>query len=343
MRKSSTRVRSVLRDASIHGHPALAAWNRLQAPPAVLSTLEVWREFSEPHPASIYRLEFENGGPASVFAKRCDAASSRVERMCYEEIVPHLELSSPTYYGSVEQPDDSCWLFLEDVGRERFSAHDPEHRALASRWLARLHRSGANIDAARQLPEGGPPRYLQHLRDGRARVRRNLENPGITGEERELLASVLVTLDRVESRWDAIERACAWLPETVVHSDFRPKNVRIRQEPTGSVLYALDWELAGWGIPVADLAPERSSLSTLQIDAESYANALRGHGPRLDRRAIRRLSLIGFLFRQLAAIDWSSLSLHFEDPKFLSDPISSIRLQHPEFTAGIERAEAWLR
>ena len=342
MRKSSTRVRSVLRGASIHGHPALAAWNRVQAP-AALSTLEIWREFAELHPASIYRLEFENGGPPSVFAKRCDAASSEVERRCYEEVVPGLELSSPTYYGSVEQPDGSCWLFLEDVGRERFSANDSQHRALASRWLGRLHRHGVNIDAARRLPEGGPPRYLQHLRDGRARVRKNLENPGITPEEREFLLTVLATLDRVESRWDAIERACALLPETAVHSDFRPKNVRVREETSGPVLYALDWELAGWGIPVADLAPARSSLGTLQIDPETYANALAGHGPRLDRRAVRRLSLIGFLFRQLAAIDWSSLSLHFEDPRYLSDPISSIRLQHPEFASGLEHAEAWLR
>jgi hypothetical protein len=343
MRKSSTRVRSVLRDASIHGHPALAAWNRAQAPPAALSRLEIWREFAKPHPASIYRLEFENGGPSSVFAKRCDAVSCQVERSCYEEVVPRLELSSPTYYGSVDEPDGSCWLFLEDVGRERFSANEAEHRALASRWLGRLHRYGANIEAGRQLPEGGPPRYLQHLRDGRARVRRNLENPGITGDERDFLLTVLATLDRVESRWDAIERACAVLPETVVHSDFRPKNVRIRQEPSGPVLYALDWELAGWGVPVADLAPARHSLGTLQIDPETYANALVGHGPRLDRRAIRRLSLIGFLFRQLAAIDWESLSLHFEDPLFLSDPISSIRAQHPDFTAGLEHAESWLR
>ena len=41
----------------------------------------------------------------------------------------------------------------------------------------------------------------------------------------------------------------------MVHGDFIAKNVRI-QEEAGPVLYAMDWEAAGWGAPVADLANE---------------------------------------------------------------------------------------
>jgi hypothetical protein len=309
----------------------------------VLSKLEVWRETATHQPASVYRLELEHGGPASVYAKRCDAASCHVERTCYEDVVPRLALSSPTYFGSIEEPDGSCWLFLEDVGRERFSGHDPRHRTLASRWMAKLHRSGASLEAGRRLPEAGPPRYLQHLRDGRARVQRNLDNPGLTGPERELLLDVLALLDRAESRWDAIERACAGLPETVVHGDFRPKNVRIREEVCGPVLYALDWELAGWGVPVADLAPARGSDSAQQLDVEAYAAALRGHGPALDGRAIERLSLLGYLFRRFAAIDWDSLSLHYEDPFWLIAPISCVRVHRRALATSLARAETWLR
>jgi hypothetical protein len=327
----------------MHRHAAVAAWDRLQATPAALVMLEIWRETPTHQPASVYRLELGNGGQASVYAKRCDAASCRVERTCYEEVVPRLALSSPAYYGAIQEPDGSCWLFLEDVGRERFSAHDPRHRVLASRWMATLHRTGANIEAGRRLPEAGPPRYLQHLRDGRAGVRRNLDNPGLTAAERELLVDVIALLDRAESRWDAIERACAGLPETVVHGDFRPKNVRVREEPTGPVLYALDWELAGWGIPVADLAPARGSDSALQLDPEIYADALGDHGPALDRRAIERLSLIGYLFRRFAAIEWETLSLHYTDPFWLIAPISCIRVHRRALETSLARAEAWLR
>jgi len=327
----------------MHSHPATAAWNRLQASAAALAMLEIWRETPAHQPASVYRLELRNGGPISVYAKRCDATSSRVERTCYEEVVPELALSSPTYYGSIEEADGSCWLFLEDVGRERFSAHDPTHVALASRWLARLHRSGATVDAARQLPEAGPPRYLQHLRQGRAGIQKNLGNPGLCDAEREMLVGVIGLLDRAEGLWDAVVRACSGIPETVVHGDFRPKNVRIREEVTGPVLYALDWELAGWGVPVADLAPARGTETTLQIDPAAYAEAMRGHGPPLDAHKIERLSLIGYLFRRLAAVEWETLSLHFEDPFWLIAPISCLRSHQRALTRSLAHAETWLR
>jgi len=339
MRPGRTRT---LRGAAIQGHPALAAWNRLQSTPAELAALEIWREVPDHQPASIYRLEFRDGGPASVYAKRGDAKSCQVERTCYEELVPRLALSSPTFFGAVDECDGTCWLFLEDVGRHELAVRDPADRALAARWLARLHRSGARLDAGHQLPEGGPPRYLRHLDEGRARIRRNMDNVGLTDTDRELLLGVLATLDRVESRWGAIACACAVLPETVVHGDFRPKNVRIRAEATGPVLYALDWEMAGWGSPVAALGPARGNGSTRLIDPEVYAHTLRGHGPALDGRAIERLSLIGYLLRRLAAIDWDSLSLHFEDPLWLLAPITSIRTIHRQLASALTRAEEWL-
>ena len=333
----------LLHGASILNHPVLAAWNRLQSTPAEISTLEVWRESPRHHPASVYLLEFKSGGPGSVFAKRCERASGQVERFCYEEVVPRLALSSPAYFGSTDEPDGTSWLFLEDVGREKFSAQDPTHRALASRWIGRLHRHGTEIEAARQLPEAGPPRYFQHLRDAHMRIREHFENPGLTSADREHLTGTLALLDRVEGRWDAIVRGCAGLPETVVHGDFRPKNVRIREEADGPILYALDWELAGWGIPVVDLAPGRGALGVLQIDPGIYAGELRSHGPRLDREEVERFSLIGFMLRRLAAIDWESLSLHFEDPSYLSNPTASIRVAHLELARGLVSAEAWLR
>ena len=333
----------VLRGASVRAHAALAAWNRLQSTQANLALLEVWREMPSHQPASVYRLALENDGPMSVFAKHADAASCRVERMCYEEVVPRLALSSPTYFGAVDDPDGSCWLFLEDVGREKFSALDPTHRGLASRWLGRLHRFGAELEVARRLPEAGPPRYLQHLKDGRARIRAHLENPAMSEKDRALLNDTLAALDRVESRWDALVYACTELPETIVHGDFCAKNVRIREESCGPVLYAIDWELAGWGIPVVDLAPARGENATIQVDPALYATTLRGRGRALDRQAIERLSLVGYLFRRLAAIDWESLSLHFEDPLYLLDPITSIEIIHRGLTRGLHEAEAWLR
>jgi len=312
------------------------AWRSLGGP--VPDSIERIRDVGRTKPA-LYRLIFN--GQASIYAKRSPTSEMAVERAVYQEILPGLSLTTPRCHGSCRE-DGSTWLFLEDVGRREFSVRHPEHRALASRWLARLHRGAAKLDAGRQLPEGGPPRYLRHLQEGRERIQRNLGNPGMTAADVELLAAVVRTLDRAQSRWDAIARACAVLPDTVVHGDFRPKNVRIREEATGSVLYALDWELAGWGSPVVDLGPARGAVATPLLDPEVYAYAVRGHGPALDRRAIERLSRLGYLLRRLAAIDWDSLSLHFEDPLWLLMPISSIRTVHRQLVSSLTHAEEWI-
>jgi len=99
----------------------------------------------------------------------------------------------------------------------------------------------------------------------------------------------------------------------------------------------------GWGSPVADLAPARGASRTPQLDPEVYAHAVRGHGPALDRAAIERLSRVGFLLRRLAAIDWDTLSLHFEDPLWLLMPVSSIRTTHRQLASGLTHAEDWLK
>jgi hypothetical protein len=176
-----------------------------------VSAIEVWRETPSHQPASVYRLVFPAGKPA-VFAKRCDSASGMVERSCYEEILPEIGVSSPGYFGSLEESDGSWWLFLEDVGRERFSAHDPVHRALASRWLGQLHRRGAELASCDRLPDAGPTRYRTHLTEGRERILANLANPSLMEEDRAVLHLVLTAQERVERRWEAIEQACAGLP-----------------------------------------------------------------------------------------------------------------------------------
>jgi aminoglycoside phosphotransferase (APT) family kinase protein len=321
----------IIRGPTIDRHPALEAWNRRGSTRDTLATLEVWRERA--HKTSVYRLVFRDGGPPPVFVKRCEAGRGNVERLLYEEILPHLGVSSPAYYGSLEEADGSCWFFLEDVGRQRFSDHDPVHRALASRWIGQLHRRGARIAAASRLPEAGPARYLAHLHAARARIRRNFANPALTEEDRAALLNVLAAQDRMESRWSAVERACAGVPETVVHGDFEPKNVRVREETSGLALYAFDWEMAGWGIPAADLVLNSRGSEMLQIDFEVYASEFGGQWANLDAATIGRLSTVGYLLRRIAAIDWASVQLEFEKP---STAVTWMQLWHRDVTRGLE-------
>jgi aminoglycoside phosphotransferase (APT) family kinase protein len=329
-----TRRPLIMRGPTIDRHPALEAWNRRGSTRNTLATLEVWRNIKnlQGYKSVVYRLVFRDGGPPAVFAKHCAAGRGNVERLFYEEILPDLGVSSPAYYGSLQEADGSCWFFLEDVGCQWFSDQDPVHRALASRWLGQLHRRGARIAAASRLREAGPARYLAHLHAARARIRRNFANPAFTDEDRAVLLNVLAAQDRIESRWSAVERACAGVPKTVVHGDFQPKNLRVREETSGLALYAFDWEMAGWGIPAADLVLNSRGSEMLPIDPEVYVSELGGQWQNVDAATIARLSTVGYVLRRIALNDWESVQLDFEQRW----AVTLMQVLHCDVTRGLE-------
>jgi hypothetical protein len=53
------------------------------------------------------------------------------------------------------------------------------------------------------------------------------------------------------ARWRAAADA---LPQTLIHNDFNPRNVRVRRTAAGWQACAFDWELATLGAPTRDLA-----------------------------------------------------------------------------------------
>lgn len=339
----SSRAPITILGPGIDAHPALRAWDRVDGRGIQPVKVEVWRELPANQPASVYRLVFRDGRMPAVFAKHSETRFGAVERVCYEAILPSVRVSSPTYYGSLQDDDGSWWLFVEDAGREWYSLGDPEHRRLAGHWIGRLHRDGACVAAARTLPPAGPRRYLRHLRAARDRIERNFANPGLTGSDRDVLRASLALQDHVESRWERIERACEGPPETLVHGDFQPKNIRIRPGAPAAALFALDWEMAGWGSPAVDLAPPAAADVMSQVDLEAYAAEVCAAWPGVDAAAIRRLCVVGLVLRRLAAMDWAGESLHFEDPRSLSDPVESLRFLNCSLARGLEAAGEWLR
>jgi hypothetical protein len=337
----SSRAPIAILEQGIETHPALRAWDRLDRGRVQPVSVEVWRELPANQPASVYRLVFQSGGMPAVFAKHSEARFGAVERICHEAILPRVGVTAPAYYGSLEDDDGSWWLFVEDAGREWYALGDPEHRRLAGHWIGRLHREGARVAAARTLPSAGPGRYLGHLRAARERIERNFANPGLTGGDRDVLRGSLALQDDVESRWERIERACEGPPATLVHGDFQPKNIRIRAGTPGT-LFALDWEMAGWGSPAADLAPPAAADVVSHVDLDAYAEEVCGEWPGVDAAAIRRLSLVGLVLRRLAAMDWAGESLHFEDARSLSDPVESLRFLNRSLSRGLGAAREWL-
>jgi len=312
-----------------------SAWRSLGGPAP--SSIEVLREVGRTKPA-LYRLIFD--GSVAVYAKRSPTSEMAVERAVYQEVLPDLPLTTPRCLGSCRE-DGSTWLFLEEVGDRRLNEH-PDHPRLAARWLARLHGSAAAHPRARTLPDVGPPRYLARLRGGREGIRANLRNRALSESDRAVLSGMLEQLDALESRWSEIERACEGLPVTLVHGDFRPKNVRVAGPDADPTVYGLDWEMAGWGIPAADLASAFDRTMLIPVDAGAYLEAMRPWWGGLDDAAVRRLSILGRVFQALASTEWATASLIFESERHLMRPIAQMRLYLGHLTAAVREGRETL-
>ncbi len=314
---------------------AVAAWRALGAGRAGTGRVEIAAGLNGGRP--VYRLVGAGPDGSNVIAKCCSADVARTERTVYERVLPRLSLTVPRYYGSVEDGGELSWLFLEDVGGERFDHTVPEQRALAARWLGRLHVGAPDAAAGIDLPDRGPLHYLAHLRSARRAILENLSNPAFRDTDVATLESTVALLGEVEGVWAAVERFCAKVPSTLVHGDFRRKNVYVRRNGGGLRLDPIDWETAGWGVPAADLAPARRSGFTSLVDAGTYAAIVQERWRELDAGLIARLSGLGKMFRRLAAIDWSCQSLAFPWPE---KPVSCVEIYRDELGQALE-AEPW--
>jgi len=328
----SKRATTEIIRANLPEHPAVKAWRELEPQRIVHDSIEILQEAKK---SAIYRLAGVGLGGSAVIAKLCRMATALIERAIYEEILPHLPITALHYYGFIEEDDEFCWLFLEDVGQERFSPLVEEHRILATQWLGLMHIFAARVAAAARLPDGGPGCYLEHLQSARRTILRNLTNPALSASDVALLETVVSQCDILELHWSEVEKSCEGMPATLVHGDFQPKNIYVRTDQAGTRLFPVDWETAGWGVPAADLAPACGLLPVHQVDMTAYWFIVREYWPSLDMQAVQRLANVGRIFRQLAAISWESRSLAYE---WLEKPIASMRVYQAEMANAIQVA-----
>jgi hypothetical protein len=323
----SGKVIATVAQESCAGHPAVAAWRKFSGAIIVPKQIDLLRDGRK---SAVYRIYGAGpGGASSIIVHRCLMTKAITERLVYEQILPHVPVTSPRFYGLKRENPDYAWIFLEDVGNQRYGENDPVHRNIAGRWLGLLHSAASRVPAARSLPDGGPPRYLSHLRTARDSIRANLANPTLTAGDVDLLSRIAANLDTLEGEWAGIERACAEVPMTVVHGDFRPKNAYIRHWCDGLGIFPIDWETAGWGVPAADLA---------RIDLAAYVSVIHeSWWPRVRLEDVERLSTVGAVFRYLASMYWIAPQLAFSDPTYLIKPIASLEITHQNLTESVQK------
>jgi aminoglycoside phosphotransferase (APT) family kinase protein len=154
-------------------------------------------------------------------------------------------------------------------------------------------------------------------------ILRSLGNPALSGDDLTVLHAIVAQCDLLERRWGWVETCSEGIPSTLVHGDFRPKNVHVRRDHDGTALLPMDWETAGWGGPAPDLA---------RVDLQAYWTVVREYWPTLDLPAIQRLANLGKLFCRLAALNWESMSLKSD---WLDGPMASIRVCHAKLSDAI--------
>jgi|KBSSwiStaDraftv2_1062776.scaffolds.fasta_scaffold117080_2 phosphotransferase family enzyme len=308
-------------------HPATLAWKQAglngTQTPQVIEVLQKQRK------SEIYRLLKSIGSGESIIAKRCVTKTGKFERVIYEDILPLIPVSQLHYYGSFQEDDSYMWLFLGDAGKFSFSPTDESHHILAAHWLGGVHRFAPHTPAAELLPERGPSHYFELMQKAREKIGKILASPTLSPAHNEVLKRVLTQMDMLESNWQDLLKYCEGIPATLAHGDFRPKNVHVKQSPTGEVLYTMDWEMAGWGNPVVDLAPSRGFSSEPQVDMPIYISMMQEIWPGLDISTVRYFVQMGCIFRRMAAIYWSSLEMSFH---WLDGPIRDMDIFHKELS-----------
>ena len=260
----------------------------------------------EKQKSAVFRLNVDGQGVRSVIAKRRPEGELDGELRLHGEVLPALSLSTLEVYGFVEELDGFAWLFLEDAGETRYSRETPEHQALAVEWLGRLH-SGASPGAS-WLPDTGPAYFRSVLDLARDGLRLGLVHAALSPSDREVLSAILTSLDEVEAAWQRVEGVCARLPRTLVHGDFVPKNVRVRERLGRIDLVAFDWETAGIAPPVVDIALLRGT----QADQRKYLAIVNDVWPDLRANDVEQMALIGDVFWLLHAIYWAGRSFKYE-------------------------------
>ncbi len=179
------------------------------------------------------------------------------ELTIYCEKDPRFTEISPKYYGSyIDQAREAYVLLIERIV-------DPIVHGVSSHWSKEyLYAAVEGIAKFHSLWLGKEPRelpWIGFIHSAQSMVEqkslfRELHRQGamefpeiVTGD---VMARNYHIIDSIDKWWLEIDQ----MQKTLVHNDFNPRNIAIRNSKSNLQLCALDWELASFHIPQRDLA-----------------------------------------------------------------------------------------
>jgi len=283
-------------------HPAIRAWRQLAMGNRRPQSIEVLK--APKRKSAVYRLVGTGPSGLGLIAKSAEPERLRREAELYERVLSHLPLQMLEVYGLIES-DGEWWLFLEDAGEVWYSPDAEMHRRPAVEWLGRLHTSP--LPSEHRLPDAGPAHFSEVLTRAYEGIAGARSHQAASASDVTVLDNILRLLEHTTRSWAAVTRACEGVPGGLVHGDFVPKNVRVttRGDRTGLVVF--DWETAGLGPPAADLA----LLPGGEDEVLLYYALVTKAWPEITLAVVRRLCVVGQLFRLLHCIEWELRSFTY--------------------------------
>lgn len=232
------------------GKPAPISSLRCQPFPRASSYSLLLMDISLQDGTSMSLLMKELSGPSMLpsasFVKPRFLINPEREIEAYRILAPEA-LGTPLCYGWESPPQSPVHrLFLEFVkGRELYEVGEFELWEETAVWLARFHQRFA----------GSPPpgERLLH-RDGGWCRRWFKRSSKALNQSPHFSAADRSAFNRLARDSERIVRRLASLPCTFIHGEFYPSNVLIRSAAGPGRICALDWEMAGWGSGLIDLA-----------------------------------------------------------------------------------------
>ena len=220
----------------------------------------------------------------------------------YKFLLQPARFNTPVCYGALASiADHRYWLFLERVaGLQLRECGEFDRWQQAAAWLARLHSEFAPQAASLR----GRERLLRLDRNYFAmwmpRAVRTVTDPAAKR-----------FLQRLASRYETVVERLASLPVTLIHGEFYPSNILVR-DVSGDVA-PVDWEMAAIGPGIIDLAalvtgwPEAEALALTR----TYFDAARAP---LSLTSFEHLTSVMDCARLHFAVQWLGWSADWEVP-----------------------------